>query len=278
MSAVKSADRVCLILSLMPQQKDGLKHAEIAGTLKIPSSSLSSLLSTLVSRGFLSLDSRSNRYTLGPQVLMLAGEYLESVDIVKISRPVIQQVTAATGESTALGVKNGWEIVNLCKEDSHQLVKPTLQIGERSPLYASACGKAILAHMPEDEIEGYLSSVSLEPITPKTITNPKVLRAQLRRIRVKGVAYNREEISEQIIAVAAPVFDLYGSVNAALVVSFPIIRTSPKKEKSLEKIISEASRAVSEQLGFKGHFHHKLSKSKKDFKTKQERLPTFGLF
>jgi IclR family acetate operon transcriptional repressor len=209
---------------------------------------------------------------------MLAGEYLESVDIVKISRPVIRQVTAATGESAALGVKNGWEIVNLCKEDSPQLVKPTLQIGERSPLYASACGKAILAHMSENEIEEYLTSVALKSITPKTITNPKVLRAQLRRIRAKGVAYNREEISEQIIAVAAPVFDLYGSVNAAIVVSFPITRNSPKKEKSLEKIISEASRAVSEQLGFKGHFNRKPSKGKKDFKTKKQRLPTFGLF
>jgi IclR family acetate operon transcriptional repressor len=209
---------------------------------------------------------------------MLAGEYLENVDIVKISRPVIQQVTAATGESTALGVKNAWEIVNLCKEDSPQLVKPTLQIGERSPLYASACGKAILAHMSEDEIEGYLSSVSLQPITPKTITNPKALRAQLRRIRAKGVAYNREEISEQIIAVAAPVFDVYGSVNAAIVVSFPITRTSPKKEKSLEKIISEASRAVSEQLGFKGNSHRKRSDRKKNCKTQREILQTFGLF
>jgi IclR family acetate operon transcriptional repressor len=209
---------------------------------------------------------------------MLAGEYLESVDIVKISRPVIQQVTAATGESAALGVKNGWEVVNLCKEDSPQLVKPTLQIGERSPLYASACGKAILAHMPEDQIEGYLSSVPLESITSKTITNPKVLHSQLRRIRAKGVAYNREEISEQIIAIAAPVFDLYGSVSAAIVVSFPITRTSPKKERSLEKIIAEASGAVSEQLGFKGHFHRKPLKGKTDFKTKQERLPTFGLF
>jgi len=259
MSAVKSADRVCLILSLMPQRKDGLKHAEIAGALKIPSSSVSSLLSTLVARGFLSLDSLSKRYTLGPQVLMLAGEYLESVDIVKISRPVIREVTAATGESAALGVRNGWDIVILCKEDSPQLVKRTMQIGERSPLYASACGKAILAHMPENEIDGYLSSEALESITPKTITDPKVLRTQLRKIRSTGVAYNREESSEQIIAIAAPVFDLYGSVNAAIVVSFPITRTSPKKEKSLEKVISEASMAVSEQLGFKGDFHCKRS-------------------
>jgi len=209
---------------------------------------------------------------------MIAGECLENVDIVKISRPVIRKVAASTGESSALGVRNGSDIVILCKEDSPQLVKRTMQIGDRSPLYASACGKAILAHMPEDEIEGYLSSVALETITPKTITDPKVLRTQLAKIRCAGVAYNREESSEQIIAIAAPVFDLYGSVNAAIVVSFPITRTSPKKEKSLEKIISEASRAVSEQLGFKGHFHRKPSKGKKDFKTKQERLPTFGLF
>ena len=264
MSAVKSADRVCLILSLMARSKDGLRHTEIAGALKIPSSSVSSLLATLVSRRFLSLDSLGKRYTLGPQLLMLAGEYLEALDIVKITRPVLREVTTATGESAALGVRNGSDIVILCKEDSPQLVKRTMQIGQRSPMYASACGKAILAYMPENEMVGYISTVALKSITSKTITDPKILRRQLREIRFIGVAYNREESSEQIIAIAAPVFDLYGSVNAAIVVSFPITRTSRKKEAALEKTICDASVIVSKQLGFKNDMPCKGARSERE--------------
>ncbi|MBU2498253.1 MAG: helix-turn-helix domain-containing protein [Proteobacteria bacterium] len=40
---VKSADRVCNILKLVGPTRDGLRHAEIARVLNIPSSSLSGL-------------------------------------------------------------------------------------------------------------------------------------------------------------------------------------------------------------------------------------------
>jgi DNA-binding IclR family transcriptional regulator len=252
MSDVKSADRVCSILALLAQTKEGLKHGEIASSLHIPSSSASSLLFTLSTRGFVSLDSIGRRYRLGPEILSLAGLYLESLDIVEISRPVVKRLAMDTGESAALGVRNGWEILILCKEDSPQLIKRTMQIGERSPMHASACGKIILAYMHPQEYHHYLSSVPLEAITPRTITDPTILQKELQEIRSIGIAYNREEKSEQIIAIAAPIYDLYGNVNAALVVSFPTSRTSPDKEKSFEQIIRDACRTVSEKLGFRG--------------------------
>lgn len=259
MSAVKSADRVCLILALLASKKEGLKHAEIASALHIPSSSASSLLSTLATRGFISLDFLSKRYKLGPEVLRLAGDYLESLDIVEISRHVVKELAVATGESTALAVRNGWEIMILCKEDSPQLIKRTLQIGERSPMHASAAGKIILAYMPAQEILRYINSVKLERITGKTITDARVLQKQLREIRSNGIAYNHEEKSEQIVAIAAPIVDMYGNVDAALVVSFPTSRTSLKKEKSLEKMIRDASREISRNLGFKAEPVRKVS-------------------
>jgi DNA-binding IclR family transcriptional regulator len=252
MSIVKSADRVCLILGLVAQGREGLKHGEIAKGLDIPTSSLSALLARLVAHGYLSLDGPSKRYTLGSQFLVLAARYLNNLDLIEISRPIVRELTASTGESAAVAMRSGMDIVIICKEDSPQLIKRTMQIGDRSPLYASASGKAILAHLPEDEISSYFSSVRLEPLTKRTIKNSKVLRRELTKIRSFGIAYNREELSEDIIAIAAPIFDLYGTVNAAVVVSFPISRTSRKKEKSVEKIICRASQIVSEKLGFKG--------------------------
>jgi DNA-binding IclR family transcriptional regulator len=257
MSIVKSTDRVCLILGLVAQAQEGLKHGEVAKGLDIPTSSLSSFLSRLVAHGYLSLDAPSKRYTLGSQIMVLAARYLNNLDLIEISRPIVRELTASTGESAAVATRSSSDIVIVCKEDSPQLIKRTMQIGDRSPMYASASGKAILAYLPEDEIGRYLCSVRLEPLTKRTIKDSKVLQRELTKIRSLGIAYNREELSEDIIAIAAPIFDLYGSVNAAIVVSFPISRTSRKKEKSIEKIVCRASQIVSGKLGFKGDLHFK---------------------
>ena len=85
---VKSADRVCNILRLVCPRKNGLRHAEIARTLDIPSSSLSGLLASLLEEQFLSLNALTQRYSLGPQILSLAGSYLDGLDVVEHSKPV----------------------------------------------------------------------------------------------------------------------------------------------------------------------------------------------
>ena len=108
---VKSAERVCSILELIASNRSGLRHSEIAKALHIPSSSLSALLSSLVNRRYLSLDSVNNLYTLDSQVLALAGQYLAGLDIVDISRPVVRRLSGATGESAALAIRTGQDIM-----------------------------------------------------------------------------------------------------------------------------------------------------------------------
>lgn len=249
---VKSAERVCDILKLLAPRRDGLRHAEIARALKIPSSSLSGLLASLLEQQFLSLNALTQRYSLGPQILSLAGSYLEGLDVVEQSKPVVKKLAEETGESAALSIRCDWDIMTAFKEDSRQLIKRTLQIGERQPMHATASGKAILAHLDEREIEEFLSTSKLVPITAKTITDPKVLRKELAEIRVSGLAYNREEVSDQIIAIGAPVFDLFGKVVASLVVSSPVTRFTGAKETLIQNAVKEASESISRRLGFKG--------------------------
>lgn len=249
---VKSAERVCQILKLIGPHRDGLKHAQVAKALNIPTSSLSGLLASLLEQQFLSFNSLTQRYLLGPQILSLAGSYLESFDLVEQSRPIVRKLVKDTEESVAISIRCEDDILTVFKEDSEQLIKRTIQIGERRPLYATASGKAILAFLPEQEIDEYFSSVKLVSVTPKTITDPNKLRKQLEEIRVTGIAYNREEVSDEIIAVAAPIFDLYGMVAASIVVSTPFIRFTAEKEEVIKHCVKEASINLSGKLGFRG--------------------------
>lgn len=247
---VKSADRVCSILELVALKRSGLAHSEIAKSLNIPSSSLSALLASLVNRQYLSLDPVTKRYTLDSQILALAGQYLAGLDIVEISRPIVRKLSGATGESAGVAIRKGPDIMIVCREDSPQVIRRTIQIGERFPLYATASGKVILANLPEHEIEQYLSVVKLSPITQRTIKDLQSLRNELRKTRLSGYAYNRGESADEMVACAAPVFDMHGKVVAAVSVSLPISRLTEEREKSLEHTIKEASRTLSQKLGF----------------------------
>jgi len=204
---VKSALRVCQLLTLISKNKGGLRNAEIAKALSMPTSSTSKLLATLVDQKFVSLDSETLRYSVGHQLLSLAGSYLDGLDLTQYSRPVVEKL---------------------------------------------ASGKVILAFLPENELERYFSSVKFNPITKKTITDPKILRRQLEKIRSTGLAYNREELEDQIIAIAAPIFDLFEIVVASLVVYVPTVRFTKKKRKQIECCLKKAAKELSDKHGFNG--------------------------
>lgn len=247
---VKSADRVMQILEAIGSSEEGKTHGELSSALNIPKSSLSLLLANLVGREYLSLNGTDKRYTLGPQVLVLAGRYLSSLDIVRLGQPVLKKITRAIDESAEIAIKRGHEIIIISMEDRSQPLSRMIQLGDRAPIYATAAGKAILAHLSDDEIDQYISSVELTAITKATITNPDVLWRQLQAIRSGALARSNEELHEGITAMACPVFDLYGSVVASIVLPIPTIRFTPEKEKNAEKMLRGASIELSHQLGF----------------------------
>ncbi len=62
----KSAFRVLEILDLIAQRPSGATHTEISAALKIPKSSLTSLLRDLQLPGYLQLSEGSGKYMIGP--------------------------------------------------------------------------------------------------------------------------------------------------------------------------------------------------------------------
>ena len=247
---IKSADRALQILELIAKRQGGLKHVEIAHSLKIPTSSLSGLLATLVAKDHLTFDKENRRYKLGPQVLLLATRYLADLDIIRFAQPIIKEVAITSDESTSLAIKHGLEAMFVCKQESSHALVPRLRLGERIPLYATAVGKVILGYLPKEELDQYLFSTELIPLTKFTIAHPQKLLRELKAVRMKGIATSREEQTEGLFAIAAPVFDLTNQVVAGVTVTIPKIRFNRKKEVLIKNILLEASAMLSQLLGF----------------------------
>ncbi|OGP68389.1 MAG: hypothetical protein A2170_02520 [Deltaproteobacteria bacterium RBG_13_53_10] len=247
---VKSADRALRILELIARRPGGLKHAEIANSLKIPTSSLSGLLATLVTQCHLAFDKENKRYRLGPQILLLATRYLADLDIVRFAQPIIDEIAYKSGESASLAMRYGPDAMFVCKQESSQALVPRLGLGDRVPLYATAVGKVILAYLPKEDLHRYLSSTKFLPLTRFTRIRRQELLDDLKSIRGKGMAYSREEQSEGLFAMAVPVFDLTHQVVAGITVAIPKVRFNREKEILIRSVLINGCEALSKLLGF----------------------------
>jgi DNA-binding IclR family transcriptional regulator len=121
----------------------------------------------------------------------------------------------------------------------------TQWVGRTVPYHCSANGKVLLAY---DAVRTPLDG-PLEPLTSRTIVDPARLRSELTTIRRDGFAAAIDELELGLSAVAAPVFDEKGGVVAALSVSGPTLRLTPKRIAELRPLVIKQCRALSRELG-----------------------------
>jgi DNA-binding IclR family transcriptional regulator len=124
-------------------------------------------------------------------------------------------------------------------------------VGRRFALHASAAGKVLLAWLPEDSVEDRLRQ-PLERYTPATLTDPAALREELARTRERGYSVNWKELEEDLVSVAAPVWDHRGQLVAALSIAAPASRMPRSALAGAGGTVADAARRLSRALGCAG--------------------------
>jgi DNA-binding IclR family transcriptional regulator len=167
--------------------------------LQLHKSTVSRLLSTLEAGGFVQQDPRNGRYRLGLQLAALGGLALTQYDIGDVARPLLQEMATRAGETTTLSVLDGDAVVNIDQVLGPQPVKHIGWIGRRMPLYCTAAGKPLLAHLPAESVDRLLDR-PLERFTARTITSPAQIRREIEDIRTRGYAVGHEEYEAELNA------------------------------------------------------------------------------
>jgi DNA-binding IclR family transcriptional regulator len=149
-----------------------------------------------------------------------------------------------------LSILDGAEVVYVDKIDSPEPVRAYSRIGGRSPAFAVATGKAMLAWQSPE----YVAAVAerIERFTTRTVADAEELRQELARIRVQGFAVNKGEWRDTVCGLAAPIRDASGLVIAAVGISGPAERLKPKRLKELVAPVVEAAAVISASLGHGG--------------------------
>ncbi|MGH9245601.1 MAG: IclR family transcriptional regulator [Acidimicrobiales bacterium] len=220
-SGAQSVERALAVLCSFEHASGDLGISDIAHATGLAVSTAHRLTRALCAAGLLAQDERTDRYQLGP-VLVVLGRLAEQRLGLAVVLPDLEQLASDTGESVNLGVLSGSDVLVMVDIPSDKPLRFDQAPGTRVPAHTSAMGKCMLAH--SGDINAAVSALpELEKLTPRTITNRRRLRAELETVRERGWALNDEERNPGVRAVAVPV--LHGDrAIAAIAVQGPITR------------------------------------------------------
>lgn len=247
-SGLQSVSRALRTLELIGEAGE-LGVTELSRRLGVHKATASRLAATLAERGFVERDPVSERYRLGFGLIGLAGAAMAGLDLVRLTRPALEELADRTRETVNLGVRSGGAVVYLDQVTGARSIVSVNWVGQRTPLHCTSNGKVLLAFMGGAERDRLLSQ-PLERSTPHTIVDADELRAQLDAVRVRGYAQTLEELEAGLNAVAAPVRQADGEVVAAVSVSGPAFRMRAVDFPRMARLAMDAATVASTRLGF----------------------------
>lgn len=217
---------------------DATSVAELVTETGLPRSTVVRIVSELMTRQFLERSERG-RYRPGPAIRTLARATSGDDALTIRAHDQLKRLVAATGETAHYAVYENGSSVYIDKVDGSHPIRSYTQVGGRSPAFATATGKALLAWQEPAEIERVASAANA--FTRTTRVGRAVLTEE-KRVRAVGYAVNRGEWREGVWGVAAPVFDARGAVVAALGISGPEQRIRPRVAEYAKLVVDYAGR------------------------------------
>jgi IclR family pca regulon transcriptional regulator len=181
-------------------------------------------LLTLVDLGYLAHDGKF--FTPLPRMLRLGGAYLSTSSLAQIAQPLLAAARDELQESVSLAVLDEGHSVFVGRAEALRIVSTGAKLGGRLPAYCSATGRVLLSQKSEGEIARHISAVPLRKLTPRTISAPDEVIAAIHRVQTDGYAISDEELELGMRAMAVPVKNRMGGIEAAVSVSVSSARVS----------------------------------------------------
>jgi IclR family transcriptional regulator, pca regulon regulatory protein len=214
---VQSLERGLSVISAFGADNPELRLSDVARATGLTRAAARRFLLTLVRLGYVRQDGSS--FSLRPRVLELGYAYLSALSLPEVAQPHMESLVGEVNESSSVAVLDDLEIVYVARVPTRRIMTITIAVGTRLPAYATSMGRVLLAGLEPEELAERLSRVDIEPLTPTTVPDAKVLRQRIDDVREAGWAAVDQELEQGVRSAAVPIRDGNASVAAALNVS-----------------------------------------------------------
>ena len=248
---VQSLARAFSIMEEVARSRDGISLAELSKRVGLHNSTTFHLVKTLVSLGYVRQIKDSKRYRIGRPLFALAASALDEIEMVSLATPVLEDLSRETGESGHFAVRMGDSVVVIARTAAPGAFQLTERVGVVRPAHCTALGKVILAALRADQLDRFFARTELTAVTPKSITEPDVLKKDIDEVRKSGIAFDDGEFNPEVRCVGVPVKDFTGQVIGAIGISGPIWRLSIQSLQGRAAIVQAAAGRLSAEFGYR---------------------------
>jgi len=212
---VPAVDKCFAILELLAQSNAPMGISDISRKLDLNKSSVFNTVHTLRDLKVLE-NHRDGKFVFGTRFYILGNIAGHRSALIQIVHPFLETINEKTKFSAFLGLRSDRQAILIDKVDSAYGLKVSSEIGRQMPVLAGAGIKAMLSQLPDGQIDEILARTELKPYTPYSITDKAVYREEIFTVRKQGVAYDRQEYIEGMMAFAVPINAGGRDVQAAI--------------------------------------------------------------
>jgi len=239
----RSVRRVFKIIDLVSRRGEDLTAKQLAREIETSLSNCYYLLHILVEEGYIDRVPKNGGYRLGPAVAELKLNARSNLDAT--IEPVVAELAQRSRRNVYTAVLSDGQVTVTQVKAPPDGPPVGVTPGFQGATHALALGKVLLAGQGSAYVDDYVDDHGLEAFTPRTITQPALLHAQLNKARMVGIATDFEEFALNLCCVAAPVQDAYGRVEGAIGLSTTPMRIREEGQRHLIELVQWAGREAS---------------------------------
>jgi DNA-binding IclR family transcriptional regulator len=246
---VPAVKRAFEVIEFLAKQDSAVGISDIRRVLSLPLSSTANIVYTLTDLGYLERSQSDPSYRLSVKLLGVARRAQDRLDLVSQCHSLVQDAVRESGLTGHIAVLREEQSMYIDRVPSNSMVQVNSYVGQRWPAHTSAVGKAMLAFLPDAQVERLLKQMTLNKRTPYTITSPPALIRQLRAFRRLGYCWERNEGEVGLGCVAAPIFGSGHEVLAALSLTGTSQQVSSARTPALGNLVKKYAQQMSRRLG-----------------------------
>lgn len=188
-----------------------LGNQDIAERTGLPKPTVSRLTHTLTRMGYLYHDEKLGKYQLGTGVLSLGFSLLTNMDVLKVARPLMQELADYSHTVVSVGTRDRHGMTYL---DGRHSTSATVSLrrepGTRVPIATTAMGRALLCGLPQHEREKLMDNIRRRD--PAGWPKHKAgIEQALRDYHERGFCLSIGDWRSDVNAVGVPMLPIAGS-------------------------------------------------------------------
>jgi DNA-binding IclR family transcriptional regulator len=249
MAIANTFDKGLKILELFTLEKPRLTLRDVAERSGLTKPTALRMLNTLEANGYLMRD-RSKAYCLGLRFLELANAVTERLDIRHAALEHMDELLLKVDQAVNLVIRDGYDAVYIEKRETSHPVRMYTRIGRRVPLYAGACPRALIAFLPEKDLQELLPKFTFVRYTPHTPHGIEELMDRIKRERALGYCFSQGELLVGTSGLAMPVRDHTRKVVGSISIAGPSASFNEEKLDYMVKHLSRCVEDISREMGY----------------------------